>query len=402
MLKAALLNTNRDGNGPEAAQTDRLPPPWDTYFKLSDTVEEFSLHLVEAAWPDIDRLHPAEGSVQAGGQGAAAKTTGHSSSSSKGEGKRRGKAESGALPPAVQQGRCSSPALPFAWMRVLWLRGLTNRNNQVQRLVAASLLGREWGSGGGDAAAEAYLLSVPAAFLGQELLQALGQPHMHKPAASTAQAAQAGQAAGGAASGLSPLAAQGVKLTRHYCAVAARTGQLAQAHELLLCMLRQLVEREPQRPLMQTAVAMLRATAEELAAAGAGTSAGAQQQAQGTGTAGQRHEQIALSRAQQEEQSTAGGSLRGGWVGEVLGLLRAACKKSTSSFGTCNFAMESSQGECSREYNRVRENSAGWLEQLTTAEVTMMQGHLPGRGLLCHELFARGAGRHGKPPCCEL
>ena len=220
----------------------------------------------------------------------------------------------------------ATPALPFPWMRVLWLKGLTHSNPHVQRMAAAALLSRAWASEAPGAAA--YLRSVPAAFLAGDLLPALGQPHVHRGEAGAATATAAagasvagdgpGSGAGGSGSSgsgqreeeHSAVTAQAVLLVRRYCAVA---GPAARG-ELLRRLLDQLAGRDPTRMLLLVGVKLSKAVGEAIAA-----------------------EQGVLS-AEKEPEAPATAGSGGGWAAELVALLRAAVK-GCAGFGTSTFAL---------------------------------------------------------------
>jgi len=143
-LRACLADGDELTRKRAAALTRRLPPPpaaaaapaaWAALLAMLGTLEEFAAHLVRAQWHALDALHPP-----ASAPAAAAKAGG-------------GAAEAAA------------PALPFAWMGVLWARALEHRNPQVSRAALAALCRRAW--------PPAALADVSPAFLADVLLPAL-------------------------------------------------------------------------------------------------------------------------------------------------------------------------------------------------------------------------------------
>lgn len=274
-----------------------------------------------------------------GGRKAALKSGKKQQQGQQQQGEQQGKQQ------AAEHGQqaTAAPALPFAWMRVLYLKGLQHSNPQVQRIAAASLLNRAWASK--DPEAAAHLRSVPAGFLAGHLLQALGQPHMHKgePGASSAEGGskrgpQPSSSDGSGEPGepqLSPAIVGAVQLVRRYCEVAAP----AQRRELLLCLLQQLAEQGPARGFVQTAMAMLGAVADAL---------------------------VADAASSRGEPGAIGGGEAGseaGWAAEVLRLLRAFTKNCVA-YGTSHFVMGVYTGEIFCELLLVA--AAEWL-QLTSA-----------------------------------
>jgi hypothetical protein len=112
---------------PAAAQT--LAAHWGSFAVLYDTLDHFAAYLVEAAWLPMDALHP----------------------------------------PAEEGGDL---AVDFAWMQVLWQRGLTHPNPMVRKHVLRSLLGRDW--------SPPNAARVPLSFLQRTLPLAFCDPCQHK------------------------------------------------------------------------------------------------------------------------------------------------------------------------------------------------------------------------------
>ncbi|WIA08744.1 hypothetical protein OEZ85_008167 [Tetradesmus obliquus] len=145
-----------------------VQPVWVVFLALYELLDEFSPHLVKAAWPQISQLHPA---AREFAQEDAAADVAHSSKMNQ-----LIRAKDGAAPQedGQQQPAEQGDALPmaFCWTSVIWTLALQHKNLQVQRMALKTLLKRHW--------PPAVLAQLPLAFFTGTLLPALMSPIHHK------------------------------------------------------------------------------------------------------------------------------------------------------------------------------------------------------------------------------
>ncbi|GAB4823730.1 hypothetical protein N2152v2_010776 [Parachlorella kessleri] len=417
LLDSEPLNRKRAAHVLKAA-TDRVPS-FQLFFKLLDTLENFSPHLIQDVWGDINRLHPPQGASQPPSAstgsptvrrkiskqpaGMKASAQGKQSGTDQQEQQQRAQRDPGQEQLQAGGDGSRAPALPFAWMRVLWVRGLTHRNPHVQRIVLGSLLTRDWW--GQDPAVGEHLRSMPVSFLGRDLPHALGQAHIHKQGTTAVLAAEVGcrtgkaaPVAAGATAGAEPapdcgstrcsnrsissgsdvdlsmVSIAAVRLVRQYCAVVEWQRQ----RELLLCLLHLLAYTEPSRLLFCTAVAMLEVVAEAQAASAPSQEAPVIEEAELVRSEGQpatlrSHGQAANQATRGSGSSSASfrdtggeGPIFVGWDDELVELFHQACKN-VGKQGTSNFVMGTYKGLLHAASYIVEVQQAGQMGPLAGA-----------------------------------
>eukprot|EP00897_Mesotaenium_endlicherianum_P004311 jgi/Mesen1/3908/ME000208S02923 len=149
---------------------------WRAFMLLLDTLDEFGIHLAEAAWaPQMDLLLPFRGAsghdaaalAHLGGRHAEALQA-----PQEGE-KAQEQEESEEEEKAEERVEWERMDVDFTWLPVLWHRGFDHRNPQVRRLVLDSFLARSWQH-------TQVARALPRAFVLEGLLGALKDPAQHR------------------------------------------------------------------------------------------------------------------------------------------------------------------------------------------------------------------------------